>query len=281
LTFFTALADKRPGGGHVCAHRGARSIAPENTLLAFEKALRCGADAVEFDVRVIGDGELAVFHDEDLSRTTDAPSRPELAARRPWNPHEFTLAELRTLDAGSWFLVSDPFGTVASGEVSPLEYGAARSQRVPSLREALDFFRERSLPFNLEIKDMAGIPGGDRIVSLVLNALFEAGCLELALLSSFNREYIAEGKRLAPKVPFGVLVSGEAPQDPAALVRSLGADAYHPPKDFCPPELAGELARAGIPVHVWTLNDPDEAAAYLDAGAAMVFTDFPQRFSRD
>ncbi len=281
MSFFDVLSGHVPGKGRVCAHRGARSLGPENTLFAFEKAERLGADFIEFDVRLTGDGELAVFHDEDLARTTDAPARPAFAVRRPWNPRDFSLAELQALDAGSWFLTSDPFGTVASGELSPLEYGAVRSQRIPSLREVLGFFRKRGLPFNLEIKDMTGVPGGERIVAKVLDALRETGCQELALLSSFNHGYIAEGKRLAPEIPWGVLIQGDAPEDPAALVRSLGADAYHPPRDLCPPELAAKLARTGIPVNVWTVNDPKEAAAYLERGASAVITDFPHRIRRN
>ena len=77
----------------VIAHRGFSAIAPENTLVAIEKAIELGADMVEFDVTVTADGEVVVIHDETLGRTTDGRGKVM----------EKTLEELQRLDAGSWF----------------------------------------------------------------------------------------------------------------------------------------------------------------------------------
>ncbi len=79
------------------AHRGASAVAPENTISAFKEAIRIGADMIELDVRLSRDGEVVVFHDQDLSRTTDGNGPVE----------ERSLTELRQIDAGSWF--SDEF----------------------------------------------------------------------------------------------------------------------------------------------------------------------------
>lgn len=83
--------DHVPGSGLVCAHRGARSIAPENTLLALDKARDCGAHCWESDVRLSGDGHLLIFHDDLLERTTDIAIRPQWEAVGPgtwrsWRP---------------------------------------------------------------------------------------------------------------------------------------------------------------------------------------------------
>jgi len=83
------------------AHRGARAFAPENTLEAIRKAADLGADAVEIDVQLSADGEPVVFHDDTLERCTDAAT--VFSSRAPWSTAGFTLAELRQLDAGSWF----------------------------------------------------------------------------------------------------------------------------------------------------------------------------------
>ena len=97
------------------AHRGARSIAPENTLLAAKRAYEIGADLWETDVTVTSDDHLILMHDNLLLRTTNV-SRcfPD---RKDQPVHQFSLQEIRALDAGSWFLDQDPFGQIAANMV--------------------------------------------------------------------------------------------------------------------------------------------------------------------
>ena len=94
--------DHLPQQGFICGHRGARSIAPENTLLAMVKARECGAHCWETDVRMSRDGELIVFHDDTLERTTDIATYAAFQDRVDLHVDRFTLGELRQLDAGSW-----------------------------------------------------------------------------------------------------------------------------------------------------------------------------------
>lgn len=124
-------------GPIVVGHRGNVRFAPENTLPAFDAAIRYGADLVEIDIRQTKDGHLVVVHDETLDRTTDG-SGP-VADR--------TLAELRQLDAGSWF------GPEFKGT------------RIPTLKEALDHLSGRALP-DLDFK--AGDP--DKLIQAVSQA---------------------------------------------------------------------------------------------------------------
>ena len=102
----------------IAAHRGARSLAPENTLAAARLALAAGARMWEIDVRMSRDGEIVLIHDPNLERTSDAPGK--FPGRSPWLVHDFTLDELKTLDFGSWFSETDPFGQIAAGKISPL-----------------------------------------------------------------------------------------------------------------------------------------------------------------
>ncbi len=272
--------DRLNGNRLVCAHRGARSLAPENTLLAMKKAIACGADCWETDVQGCADGEAVIFHDDTLERTTDVATHAAFAGRRPWPVHAFGLTELRRLEAGTWFLENDPCGTVASGEVPAADAAAIASQKIPTLREALLATRKHGFPMNLEIKDPRATPGDLAIVARVLDELRETGTEDLVLLSSFNHAVLAEAKRLNPDVPTAALVEGAHPQDLTAYLKQLGVAAYHPDHSITDPERIRELTAAGFRVNLWTVNDIDRAMAFFSAGATVVMTDFPQRLHR-
>ncbi|WP_448630747.1 glycerophosphodiester phosphodiesterase [Cellulomonas soli] len=85
-------------GVTVIAHRGNSAVAPQNTIPAFEAAWRAGADMIELDVQLTADGAVVVIHDDDLDETTDGTG--------PLREH--TLAQVRALDAGSWFSPGSP-----------------------------------------------------------------------------------------------------------------------------------------------------------------------------
>lgn len=121
----------------VVAHRGASGYAPEHTRAAYRLAIRMRADFVEQDLQMTSDGVLICSHDAELSRTTDIASRfpgratlrdPEGTARSGWYAVDFTLAELKTLDAGSWYNRANPFSARP-------EYAG---QRIQTLDEAID-----------------------------------------------------------------------------------------------------------------------------------------------
>lgn len=269
--------DLLPETGTVCAHRGARSLAPENTLAAAEKALSAGADCWELDVQFTADGHLVVFHDDELARTTDVSSRPEFAARAPWPVHAFTLAELRSLDAGSWFLARDPHGTIASGGIPPADLPSFRNLAIPTLSEALTFTTTHRFPMNLEIKDQLQAPGDLAIVPAVLSAIATSDATDLILLSSFNHAYMAEARRLAPVIPTAALTEERHPGDLIPYLRDLGVAAYHPDADITTPDLVRDLVAAGLRVNLYTVNAPDLALEFWKAGATAIITDFPQR----
>ncbi|MEZ7196259.1 glycerophosphodiester phosphodiesterase [Pseudodesulfovibrio karagichevae] len=266
--------DHLQNAGYVCAHRGARALAPENTMLAAELGLVFGADFWEMDVQRTADGELVVIHDDDLGRTTDVSARPEFCERAPWPVRLFTLEELRTLDAGSWFAESDPYGTIARGEARKSDIGRMRGQRIPTLEEALAFTRRNDFPMNLEIKDLEYAPGDLTIVSQVLRRIREAKAEDLILVSSFNHDYLAEMRRLAPEIPVAALVEGSNPDNIEEYLADLGAVGYHPDEVLLDEELVRRLTAAGIRVSPYTVNDMDRALALLDAGCFGIITDF-------
>ncbi|MCF6187176.1 MAG: hypothetical protein L3J49_06825 [Desulfobulbaceae bacterium] len=270
--------DHLPRGGFICAHRGARSIAPENTLLAMQRARECGAHCWETDVRMSRDGELIIFHDPTLESTTDVADREKFKERTPWAVDHFSAAELRELDAGSWFLSDDPFGTIASGEVSVEEQKTIRGRKIPLLREVLDFTGKQKFPVNLEIKDLETPQGDVIIVDKIMDMLKQTGTMELVLLSSFRYEYLYRARELDPAISLAVLAGEQHPADLLRKLYEFSATAYHPHAALCDPDLIRELQRANFRINPWTVNNLSQAKKMLRDGMGVI-TDWPQRLT--
>jgi glycerophosphoryl diester phosphodiesterase len=269
--------EKFSGTGYVCAHRGARSIAPENTPLAFEKARLCGADLWETDVQATADGELVLFHDHTLARTTDVATLSEFSGRDPWALEGFSYAELQKLNAGSWFLESDPFATVAAGDIPTEDAKSIRAQQIPLLRDILADCRRYDFPLNLEIKDQTGTAADRTIVAQVMELIELTQTQSLILISSFNHDYLRQAKQLNGAVATAALVEDSHPESLLAYLRDLGVDAYHPDQLITDTALVRQLVNDGIRVNLWTVNDLEQARDYTAAGATFICTDWPQR----
>ncbi len=245
--------------------------------MALEKARACNVDLWETDVQATADGELVLFHDRTLHRTTDIAEHPEFLPRRPWPVSEFSLAELQQLNAGSWFLAADPFGTVAAGEVLPEDFPAIGAQRIPLLRDTLNDCRCYDFPVNLEIKDQSGTPADTKIVGSLLDLLKETDSERLVLLSSFNHDYLRQAKQLNPEIATAALVEKKHPKNLPGYLRELRVDAYHPDQRITDAQLIRQLAASGIRVNLWTVNDPARAQYFIAAGATFICSDWPQR----
>ncbi|MGD9036349.1 MAG: glycerophosphodiester phosphodiesterase family protein, partial [Syntrophobacterales bacterium] len=161
------------------AHRGARSLAPENTLAAARKGLEVGADMWELDIQMTADEELIVIHDSTLKRTSNV--REVFPKRKPWLVHKFTLDEIRLLDFGSWFRKQDPFGQIAAGMVAESDLASYVHQQAPTVREALTFTREHSWNVNLEIKDLGGNPDPRQVAKKILALVEDLEMLDSVL----------------------------------------------------------------------------------------------------
>ncbi len=267
--------DLLPKAGYVCAHRGARALAPENTMIAAEKAVAAGADFWEMDVQRSADGTLVVFHDDELGRTTDVANHPQFAGRQPWLTSQFTFNELQILDAGSWFLAEDPFGSIARGEVSPQEMKHSTAQQIPTFKEVLNFTRANNFPINIEIKDQIHSPNDLRIVSEVCDAVHAAEVEDLVLISSFNHEYLKEMRRLSAQIPLAALVEEEHPENLVAYLTALDVAAYHPDAEITDEAMVRNLTTEGFSVSPYTVNNMDQAMALINAGCYAIITDYP------
>ncbi len=228
------------------AHRGDPAAAPENTMPAFQAAVAHGADVLELDLRLTADNEVVIFHDDTLDRTTDATG--PLADR--------TLAELQTLDAGSWY------GTAWAGT------------RIPTFAEFLPVLQRSDARALIEFKGIWTVEG----LRPVIAAIYRFGVQDRVVLASFEISTLFELWREAPSLPRAAIVR-RLPDDPVAFAASVGATTVVTSlRSFAvDPEAAALLRDAGLTVIVYTLNRADLWQQARDLGVDGVVTDAPRR----
>ncbi len=256
------------------AHAGASSLAPQNTLAAGRLAFETGADVWGVDARLTRDRVFVLMHDATLDRTTDVEEL--FPSRAPWPVEEFTLDEIRRLDAGSWFVRDDPFGEIEAGHVVPSDLTAYVGEPVPTLREALQFVAERRWLIDVEIKPAEGIDP-EALAQDLLDLIEETETAERVMVSSFDHGILRAIKRLDPTIPIGALTVF-APFDPLAYLNDLQADVYLPSLVGFTDALLRDLSEAGIGVHLWTYNAEDQLERLARTpGVTGIYTDYPAR----
>jgi len=248
------MLSKTLSGGKtlLCGHRGACGIAPENTLVSFRKALELGADFIEFDVQLSADGVPIIFHDDTLARTTDKGGRHF--------PDELTLAQLKALDAGSWF--NRQFA----------------GTQIPTLDEVLDEFGG-CIGLNIEIKSRPGENPANGIEAKVAEAVASRDLYANTIVSSFDPARLTRLHTLNSRIAIGLLVTGRARDYPRGmtpwlLAERIGAKAFHPPYKIVDAALVAEAHARGLSVNTWTVNDKRTASQMLELGVDMVMGNF-------
>lgn len=258
------------------AHAGAASIAPQNTIVAGEMALAAGADLWGIDVRITKDGVFVLMHDETLTRTTNA--KDVFPNRSPWRVKDFTLDEIEQLDAGSWFLKTDPFGQIVADNVSPADQRAYIGTKVPTLREALSFTGAHQWRMDIEIKPMDYLTPA-QIAKKLVTLIEETNMEDWVMVSSFDHRILVQVKKLNPHIPIAALVIFP-PLDPVEYLEKLGADGYEPSPIAITPDIAAQLSAHGYRVYVWTYNSVDQLRHFATMpGITGIYTDFPQRLA--
>ena len=262
----------------IIAHRGARSLAPENTLAAARKAMEVGADLWETDVVVTSDGEPILLHDDSLVRTTNVKDR--FPDRDPWHFTTFTLGEIRSLDAGSWFAETDPFGRIAARVVTDEDLLAYRNEKIPTLSEALCFTQEASFYVNLELKRLPPPMENFPMVERVLAVIDDAGIdYERVIISSFNHEWLREVRARNPSLAIQAL-AGYSETDSLDW-ETLEFETYNVLNTLIDEKQVRALTERGISINLFTVNEEDEMLRFTEAGAAGLITDFPQRATKN
>jgi glycerophosphoryl diester phosphodiesterase len=272
-------------------HRGARALAPENTLEGIAKAKTAGADMVELDVHLSRDGIPVVVHDDELTQHTDVQAR--FPDRAPWFVSQFTAVEITSLDAGSRFAGPRQVTGAIDELVTEAELAQYRAGAVhpPTLRDALERAKTLRLLVNIELKTLprryAGL--GRTVVDLV-RTLHMIGDV---LLSSFDHQELLDVRARDDRIATAVLTRDRLAM-PVKYVRDLcGAQALHPccsgdADSLGLDSVSGSIDRAtidalreaGLLVNVWTENDPARMKALIDAGVTGIVTDYPNRLAR-
>ncbi len=258
----------------VIAHRGFRGIAPENTLVAAQKGFDAGADMWELDVAASSDGELVVMHDTTLVRTTDASVR--FPSRSPWNVYDFTLGELKSLDAGSWYSRTDPFLQIKAGRIGAEELQSFSGLRIPTLREALELTKRLGWRVNIEIKDATGFACDAWIVEKTVALVKELDMVSSVLISSFNHTYLKRAKKAEPSIDVAALIDKPL-KDPVTTLKELGAIALNPNEKHLDEATVKAVRAAGFGVLPWTVNAPARMASLVAWGVTGIITDFPDQ----
>jgi len=282
-------------------HRGARGLAPENTLAAFRRALAIGVTTLETDLAVTRDGVLVLSHDPrlnpDVVRGPDGGawiSGPGPAIRT------LTLAELRRYDVGRL----DPASKYAAQ--FPRQQ-AADGERFPTLAELFALVRASGKPvrLNLETKIDPARPGDTvdaaTFARLAVDAIRDAGFVERATLQSFDWRTLREAQKLAPSLRTACLTIETAGNDTVQpvgdaaspwtagldlrayggsvpkLAHAAGCAVWSPFWRNATPERIAQAHALALEVLPWTVNDPADMARLIDAGVDGVITDYPDR----
>ncbi len=254
------------------AHRGASSIAPENTLIAARKAYELGAHMWETDVAVTKDGQLILFHNDSLAHTTNAASR--FPDRKPWCFAAFTLEEIRSLDAGSWFLDS-ALHPQAECLVSKEELESYREAKVPTLAEAIELTRSLDWKINLEIKEqpepLRQFPIVDQLLEEIDRMQFPA---DRFVVSSFRHSWLRKIQRQKPSFKVEALV--RFPERLPLNRERFTFDTYNIDRGLIGKSDLRKIAEKGLRVNLYNVNSREDMIRFIEAGASGIITDFPQ-----
>ena len=227
----------------IIGHRGASAVAPENTLAAFARAVRDGADGIELDVRLSRDGGAVVIHDATLPRTR---LRKRLVAR-------MSLTQLKQTDVGSWFNQRHP-------DLARLEYAR---QTIPTLEEVFGLLTNRApqrFVIYVELKCGRSIKRNEELACATVAAVQKHGLQDQAILISFNLRTVARIKYLDNSIRTGALFGPRsALKLPSRIIQSAvacAADEILLNHRVASRKLITAANAKGFPTVIWTVDDP-------------------------
>lgn len=229
------------------AHRGFSGIYPENTMLAFQKAVEVKCDGIETDVQLTKDGAAVIFHDEILNRTTNGKGFIE----------DHTYAELSKLDAG-----------IKKGR----EFSGCK---IPSLDEFLDYVKDKNILINLELKN--SIINYPDLEQKVINKIYEYKLQNNCVISSFNHYSMVECKKIDYKIKTGLLYEGML-YHPEKYIEYVGADALHP--NFVAmhsKDVVKCIKEKNIAINVYTVNHENYMIDMINLGVDGIITNYPDK----
>ena len=229
----------------IIAHRGDSKVAPENTLPAFESAVKAGSDLVELDYVHTADGIPIVIHDETLDRTTDADIK---WAAKKIRVDSKKLAELETLDAGSWF--------------QPKFAGT----KLPTLEQSLDIIQKGSVTL-IERKE------GD--AKTCVDLLERKELVQNVIVQAFDWKYLKDCRALRKDVVLGALGSGKLTPERLDEIVASGANAVGWQFLALRKEQIDMIHARGLKAWAWTVDEPKAAENLVEWGIDGIITNEP------
>lgn len=231
----------------IYAHRGFSGKYPENTMLAFEKAIDAGCEGIEFDVHLIKDDSLVIMHDETIDRTTDGKGFLK----------DYTYKELKRFDASAGF----------KGE-----YG---ENRIPLLREYFELVADiPGFMTNIELKtgqfEYPTIE--DKVISMVEQYKLE----DRVIISSFNHYTVLRSRKRNPEIRTGFL-SGDWLVGFGAYARQNSVECCHPCWYTLTQENVDEMKSQGRVINTWTVNNYEDIRRLADMGIDGLIGNYPDR----
>jgi glycerophosphoryl diester phosphodiesterase len=228
------------------AHRGASGNFPENTRLAFEKAIEARVDMIELDCQLSSDGHVVVFHDEGLTRTAGVRGK----VRRK------TLEELKKLDIGRW------------------KKKSFKGERILTLEEVLEIIAGK-VELCLDIKRFNDSQTGIEIKLLFIVSHYDY--LDRTIFSSFDYHCLGRVRELAPEARIGLLCGVGAKEDLFLTAGQLAASSIQVQQEIATRSFLDKAWDTGLDVHVWTVNDVRDIEKFASLGVQGILSDYPER----
>ncbi|EJP6472893.1 glycerophosphodiester phosphodiesterase [Clostridium botulinum] len=230
----------------ILAHRGASAYAPENTMVAFKKAIDMNADGIELDVHLSKDGRIVIIHDEKVDRTTNGKGEVK----------DFTLDELKKLDAGFWF--SDEY----------------EGERIPTLEELLKLINNTNIYLNIEIK--AGYRIYPNIEEKVIDMIEKYKILDRVIISSFDHYSLVRVKEINLNIKTGMLYEA-ALYEPWDYARSIKVEALHPNYITLTKKFIDKANINNLEINPYTVNDENHMERLIKSKVTSVITNYPDK----
>lgn len=244
MSFKTIESALNSGETLVFGHRGAKAYAPMNTIPAFELAYQQGAVGIELDVHRSKDGYPVIVHNFTVDETTNGAG----------DVTDMTLAQLKDLDAGSWF--SDEFTGV----------------KIPTLDEVFEAVGNQLL-VNVEIKSES--PETDGVEQVVADCIVRHNMTERVIVSSFNPPTLKRFRKIVPEIWIGFLYSPDMPVDTQSMMQDFPHEARHPYHIMIDDAYMQWARDNHYYVNTWTVNDPQRARELKALGVNCLITDVP------
>lgn len=242
------MKKSRAEGYHmrIFAHRGFSGMYPENTMLAFQKAYEVGCDGIELDVQLTKDEVLVIMHDETIDRTTNGKG----------NIRDYTYEELCQFDCCGNFP------------------GMFEFQRIPTLREYLEWVKPTGLLTNIELKNSVYYYRNleEKVIEMVRELQME----DKIIFSSFNLVSMVKCKQLIPEIPMGFLMETRM-DNMGQFAKDNHIEYHHPDLTYLTKDMVEECHSQGVGVNVWTVNKKKQMKKLAKWKVDGIFTNYPNK----